>query len=140
MEDEVVDSKRKEQRELRIAERRHEEQMSTLKGIAALLNKPEKEDKAIIDAINKQGAAIEKVAAAIQNQPKPEKPEVNVELNNAEVVNLLKEVKEGQKELKQYFETRPLVDEFIISPHGWNGTEKKAKVIYKPMNQVTIKK
>lgn len=124
-----------------LAEKRHKEVTQSLKGIATLLSKPEKsnEDKQIIDAINKQGEAIERVAAAIQSQPKPEKPEVNVELNNTEVVTLLREVKEGQKAIIEAFGNRPMVDKFDFEKDNW-GNIKTAKVIYKPMNQVTISK
>ena len=140
MEDEVVDSKRKEQRELRIAERRHEEQMSSLKGIATLLNKPEKDDKAIVDAIKKQGEALDKVAAAIQNQPKPEKPEVNVAVSNTEILPLLREIKEGNDSILAALEKKLYVDSFKVINTGSYGNEKTINVIYKPMNQVTIKK
>ena len=121
-----------------LAEKRHKEQTGLLKGIAASLNKPEKDDKAIVDAINKQGAAIEKVASAISNQPKPEKPEVNVELNNTEVVTLLREVKEGQMALKEAFENKLMVSEFnFVYDYG---NIRTAKVVYKPMKDIIIKK
>jgi seryl-tRNA synthetase len=121
-----------------IAKARHKEQMGVLKGIATLLNKPEKpnDDKQIIDAINKQGAAIEKVAAAIQNQPKPE---VNVGLDSMEIVTLLREVKQGQVAIIEAFGNRPMVEKFDFEKDNWGGI-KTAKVIYTPANQITIKK
>lgn len=121
--------------------KQHKEQMSALKGIATLLNKPEKpnEDKQIIDAINKQGAAIEKVAAAIQNQPKPEKPEVNVTTDNKEILPLLKEIKEGNENILRALENKPMVEKFDFEKDNWGGI-KTAKVVYTPANKITISK
>ena len=121
-----------------IAATRHKELVGSLKGIAMILNKPEKpnDDKQIIDAINKQGAAIEKVAAAIQNQPKPE---VNVGLDSMEIVTLLREVKQGQVAIIEAFGNRPMVEKFDFEKDNWGGI-KTAKVIYTPANQITIKK
>ena len=121
-----------------LAEKRHKEQTGLLKGIATSLNKPEKDDKAIIDAINKQGDALDKVALAIQNQPKPEKPEVNVTTDNKEILPLLREIKEGQIALKEAFENKLVVSEFnFVYDYG---NIRTAKVVYKPMKEITIKK
>ena len=109
MEDEEVIKKRLRRKEV-IEEDRHNELKGALKGIATLLGKPEKDDKAIVDAIKKQGDAIDKVAAAISNQPKPGKPEVNVITDNKELLPLLKEIKEGQIALKEAFENKLMVD------------------------------
>lgn len=95
-----------------LAEKRHKEQTGLLKGIATSLNKPEKDDKAIIDAINKQGDALDKVALAIQNQPKPEKPEVNVTIENKEILSLLREVKDGNDKMLKALESKPMVESF----------------------------
>jgi hypothetical protein len=118
--------------------------MGVLKGIATLLNKPEKEkdDKAIIEAFNKQGEKFDKIAEAIQKQPKPEKPEVNITTDNKELLPLLRDIKDGYLELKKAIEkaseNKPMVDEFKIENSGnWS---KTIKVIYKPANQITIKK
>lgn len=138
MEDEEVIKKRLRRKEV-IEEDRHNELKGALKGIATLLGKPEKDDKAIVDAIKKQGDAIDKVAAAISNQPKPEKPEVNVITDNKELLPLLKEIKEGQIALKEAFENKLMVDEFKFTSDQW-GKYNTAKVIYKPMNQVTVSK
>lgn len=110
---------------------------TALGNLATALSQP-KEDKAVADAIKKQGEALDKVAAAIQSQPKPEKPEVNVELNNTEVVTLLREVKEGQIALKEAFENKLMVDEFNFTYDY--GNIKTAKVNYKPMSKITVKK
>lgn len=125
-----------------LADKRHKELTGALKGIATLLNKPEKDDKAIVDAIKKQGDSLDKVAAAIQNQPKPEKPEVNVVTDNKEIIPLLKEINDGQLELKKVIkeasENKPMVDKFEIRNLG--GGTHEAKVIYKPASQITFKK
>jgi len=121
-----------------IAAKRHKELTGSLKGIATLLNKPEKDDKAIVDAIKKQGESLDKVAAAISNQPKPEKSEVKVEVNNKEILPLLKEIKEGNDRILAALENKPMVDEFKIENGNYGA--KTVKVIYKPMSQITIKK
>ena len=136
MEDSEVIKKR-ELRKAVIDEDRFKQQMGALKGIATLLNKPEKDDKAIVDAIKKQGESLDKVAAAIQNQPKPEKPEVNVTTDNKEILPLLKEIKEGQLALIEAWKNRPIVDEFKFSTDNW-GNYNSAKVIYK--NQINKSK
>ncbi len=112
--------------------KQHKEQMGVLKGIATLLNKPEKEkeDKAIVDAIKKQGESLDKVAAAIQNQPKPE---VKVELSNKEILPLLKEIKEGNDKLLKAIENKNVVESFDFQYDNW-GSIKTAKVNYK--NQI----
>lgn len=113
-----------------LAEKRHKEQTGLLKGIATSLNKPEKDDKAIIDAINKQGDALDKVALAIQNQPKPEKPEVNVTIENKEILSLLREVKDGNDKMLKALESKPMVESFDFQYDNWGGI-KTAKVNYK---------
>ena len=109
--------------------KQHKEQMSALKGIATLLNKPEKEkdDKGIIEAIKKQGESLDKVAAAISNQPKPE---VKVELSNKEILPLLKGIKEGNDKLLQAIENKNVVESFDFQYDNWGGI-KTAKVNYK---------
>jgi hypothetical protein len=101
----------------------------------------QKPDDGVKAAIEKQGKAIEKVADAIANIPKPEKPEkpqVNVELNQTEILPLLKEIKEGQIALIEAFNNKPMVSEFnFVYEYG---SVKTAKVIYKPANQITYSK
>lgn len=138
MSDEILDIEEEKLFAEALELKRHKEQMSALKGIAASLNKPEKDDKAIIDAINKQGDALDKVALAIQNQPKPEKPEVNVTTDNKEILPLLREIKEGQIALKDAFENKLVVSEFnFVYDYG---NIRTAKVVYKPMKDIIIKK
>jgi len=139
MEDEVVNDKALKRQRI-IDEDRHKQQMGVLKGIATLLNKPEKDDKQIVEAIKKQGEALDKVVAAIQNQPKPEKPEVNVAVDNKEILPLLREIKEGNDSILAALEKKLYVDSFKVINTGSYGNEKTINVIYKPMNQVTIKK
>lgn len=112
-----------------LAEKRHKEVTQTLKGIATLLNKPEKND-GVKEAVEKQSAAIEKVATAIQNLPKPEKPEVNVSVENKEIIPLLREIKEGNERILKALENKPMVDKFNFEHDNW-GNIKAAKVDYK---------
>lgn len=137
MEDEVVNDKALKRQRI-IDEDRHKQQMGVLKGIATLLNKPEKDDKQIVEAIKKQGEALDKVAAAIQNQPKPEKPEVNVAVDNKEILPLLREIKEGNENILAAFEKKLYVDKFKIRNMG--GGTHEADVFYKPLKEVIIKK
>jgi hypothetical protein len=123
-----------------LADKRHRELSSGLKGIATLLNKPDKDDKQIVDAIKKQGEAIEKVADAILNQPKPEKPEVNVTTENKEIIPLLREIKEGNDKILKALESKLYVDSFYVRATGNYGEDKMIDVSYKPMSQITIKK
>jgi len=130
MSDEILDIEEEKLFAEALELKRHKEQMSALKGIAASLNKPEKDDKAIIDAINKQGDALDKVALAIQNQPKPEKPEVNVTIENKEILSLLREVKDGNDKMLKALESKPMVESFDFQYDNWGGI-KTAKVNYK---------
>ena len=99
-----------------LAEKRHTELKGALKGIATLLSKPEKDDnKAIVDAIKKQGESLDKVAAAISNQPKPEKPEVNVTIENKEILSLLREVKDGNDKMLKALESKPMVESCTLT-------------------------
>ena len=118
-----------------LADKRHKEITGRLGKLVEALNKPEKEkdDKAIVDAIKKQGESLDKVAAAIANQPKPEKSEVKVEVNNQEILPLLREIKEGNEKLLQAIENRNLVESFDFQYDNW-GSIKTAKVNYK--NQI----
>ena len=88
MEDSEVIKKR-ELRKAVIEEDRHKEHTGLLKGIAASLNKPEKDDKEIVDAIKKQGEVLERAISKIPP------PEVNVVNDYKELVSLLKENREG---------------------------------------------
>jgi hypothetical protein len=139
MSDESIDIEEQQFAEA-IAKARHKEQMGMLKGIATLLNKPEKEDKQIIEAINKQGAAMEKVADAILNQPKPENPGVNVELNQKEIIPLLKDIKEGNDKILTALQNKLYVDSFYVRATGNYGEDKMIDVSYKPADKITFKK
>lgn len=112
-----------------LADKRHKQQMDALKGIATLLNKPEKND-GVKEAVEKQSAAIEKVAMAIQNLPKPEKPEVNIVTDNKEIVSLIREIKEGNEKILQALNNKQLVSDFDFQYDNW-GNIKTAKVNYK---------
>ena len=118
---------------------RHKELKNALKDIASILKNPEKDAKVIAEAIKRQGDALERLAAVIQNQPKPEKPQVNVELNQSELLPLLSELKNGNDRILIALQNKPMVDSFQVRPSGMNNAERTINVIYKPMNQITIK-
>lgn len=118
---------------------RHKELKNALKDIASVLKNPDKDGKIIAEAIKKQGDALEKLVSAIQNQPKPEKPQVNVELNQSELLPLLSELKNGNDRILNALENKPMVDSFQVRPSGMNNAERTINVIYKPMNQITMK-
>jgi hypothetical protein len=118
---------------------RHKELKNALKDIASILKNPEKDAKVIAEAIKRQGDALERLALVIQNQPKPEKPQVNVELNQSELLPLLSELKNGNDRILIALQNKPMVDSFQVRPSGMNNAERTINVIYKPMNQITIK-
>jgi hypothetical protein len=118
---------------------RHKELKNALKDIASILKNPEKDAKVIAEAIKRQGDALERLASVIQNQPKPEKPQVNVELNQSELLPLLSELKNGNDRILIALQNKPMVDSFQVRPSGMNNAERTINVIYKPMNQITIK-
>tara|TARA_R110000868_G_C10807515_1_gene757582 strand:+ start:298 stop:714 length:417 start_codon:yes stop_codon:yes gene_type:complete len=119
--------------------KQHKEQIGLLKGIATLLNKPEKED-GVKEAVERQSKAIEKVADAILNQPKPENPEVNVELNQKEIIPLLKDIKEGNDKILTALQNKLYVDSFYVRATGNYGEDKMIDVSYKPADKITFKK
>jgi hypothetical protein len=118
---------------------RHKELKNALKDIASILKNPEKDAKVIAEAIKRQGDALERLASVIQNQPKPEKPQVYVELNQSELLPLLSELKNGNDRILIALQNKPMVDSFQVRPSGMNNAERTINVIYKPMNQITIK-
>ena len=69
-----------------VAEKRHKEISGTLKTIASALSK-DKDDKAIVNAINGQGEKVAALVKAIENLPKPEK--VNVEINQDKIFKMI---------------------------------------------------
>ena len=119
-----------------IQRKRHDE----LKGaLGRMVNAiAQKDDKPILEAINKQTESLSKFATALQSLPKQEKPEVNVEVNQDKLitsvnkigVDLLEISKELLIELKKYNE-RPVVDNFEVTERVQGGFTKRVKVNYK---------
>ena len=127
-----------------LAEKRHKEVTVALRGIATLLNKPEKEDKAVADAIRESAKAQQAVAQAIKDIPQPKTPDVKVQISQQEIVTSLegicKRIEDSNRAVVEAMEKKLYVDTFKVTNSGYNGNEKTINVIYKPANQVTIKK
>jgi len=125
-----------------LADKRHKELSGTLKTIAMSLSK-EKDDKAVVDAINGQGEKVAALVKAIENIPKPEKPEVNVELNQDKVISSLREIctdiVASNKEVIAALENRLLPDSFQLVK-GYGGVTESVKVNYKAANLINNKK
>jgi len=123
-----------------LAENRHKDLSTSLKTIANTLLK--KDDKAVVDAINGQGEKVEALVKAIESIPKPEKPIVNVEVNNEKLLSLInqmsKDIIESNNKVIEALENRLLpVDFDLIKNYG---VTQSVKVNYKQANLITIKK
>jgi hypothetical protein len=127
-----------------LADKRHKELTGTMGKVLTELQK-QKPDDGVRSAIEKQSKAIEGFADAIKKLPKPEKPEVNVEINNSELLPLLRDIKDSQKAIKEGYEAilealdnKPMVSEFnFVYEYG---SVKTAKVVYTPANKIVYKK
>lgn len=130
-------------REAIIQENRHNELTKALKSVTTAISS--NKDAEILKALEGQPKVIkDAISEVIKSLPKPEKPEINVGVNNSEIVTLIEKaldkvverIENSNKELMN----RPMVHSFKVVNSGWNGQEKTIDVIYKPANQVTIKK
>lgn len=125
-----------------LIDRRHKELTSALGKVVSELQK-KKPDDGIKEAIEKQSKSIEGFSNAIKNLPKPEKPEVNVNVSNDKMVSsindMCKEICEGQNKILKALADRPLVDKFEIAKY-YNGSIRTIKVIYKSENNVLYNK
>lgn len=123
-----------------IAENRHNELSSSLKTIAKTLL--EQNDKAVVEAINGQGEKVAALVKAIESIPKPEKPIVNVEVNNEKLLSLINEMKEdiidSNNKVIQALESRLLPDSFELIKNY--GVTQSVKVNYKQANLINNKK
>ncbi len=124
-----------------LADKRHKELTGALKGIATHLSKDN--DKAVVEAINGQADKIGELVKAIQDMPKPEKANVNVELNPKEFVTSVQKICEdivaSNNKVIEALENRLLPDSFDLVK-GYGGTTQSVKVNYKNANQIIIKK
>lgn len=127
-----------------VAASRHKELSGTLKAIAMSLS--QKDDSAIVEAIavssGKQESIMSKVATAIE---KIQKPEVNIEVYNKELLSLLTEIRQGQKENKQdnqrildALENRLLPSTFDLVKNY--GVTQSVKVNYKTATEINNNK
>ena len=112
-----------------LLEKRHKEVTQLIK---ALLSK---DNKDLVDALREQPKAIKDAfSAIIQSIPKPEKPEVNVEVNQQKIVTSLeaiceKIIKSNELVIKALNE-KPLIESFDLQRDNWGNT-KTVKVNYK---------
>ena len=120
-----------------LAAKRHKEQMSSLKGIASLLNKPQKED-GVAEAIKQSTEATKGLIQAVKDIPKQEKPEVTVQVSQQEIVTSLQgicdKIVENNEMVIEALKNKPIVDEFTFIFDSW-GNYKTAKVVYKSPNK-----
>jgi hypothetical protein len=102
-----------------------------------------KEDKAIVDAINGQGIKMEALVKAIQNIPSPKIPDVKVEYNTKEFVSSVNkiclDIIESNNKVIKALENRILPDTFEMS-RGYGGLVESVKVNYKKANLINIPK
>ena len=122
-----------------VAEKRHKEISGTLKTIASALSK-DKDDRAVVNAINGQGEKVAALVKAIENLPKPEK--VNVEINQDKILSSLqqisKDIIESNNKVIAALENRLLPDNFELEK-GYGGITTSVKVNYKQANLIKIK-
>jgi len=114
-----------------------------LGNLATAISQP-KEDKAVADALKEAAKGSQAVADAIKAIPKPETPDVNIQFDHEKFVTSMDKIADRiEKAIDKGVEAQKnklMVDEFIISAHGYNGQDRTAKVVYKPMKDIIIKK
>ena len=126
-----------------LSDKRHKELTGSLRAIASHLSS--KDDKEVVEAIRNQGEKIGELVKAIKEIPipeKPEKPEVNIELNQDKLVTLLGEIcidiVASNNKVIEALENRLLPDSFELIKNY--GVTQSVKVNYKPANQMAVKK
>ena len=124
--------------------KQHKELNNSLKAMATALSK--NNDKAVVDAINKQGDYIGQLVDVIKSLPKPDKTEtpiVNVEINPQEFVSSINKICEdivaSNNKVIETLNNRLLPDTFTLVKN-YGGTTESVKVNYKQANNITIKK
>lgn len=96
-------------------EKRHKELINSLTIIVSELKK-EKKDGAVIAAIEKQSQAINKFVEVIRAIPVPATPEVNVEVNQAEIVSSIERM--GKLILQELRDLKTILG-IEIKPSEW---------------------
>lgn len=126
-----------------LSDKRHRELTNSLKSISLAL--ATKNDEAVIEAINGQGDKIGELIKAIKEIPvpeKPEKPEVNVEVNQDKVITSLNQIctdiVASNNKVIEALENRLLPDSFELIKNY--GVTQSVRVNYKPANQIAVKK
>lgn len=114
-----------------------------LGNLANAISQP-KEDKAVAEALKEAAKGSQAVAQAIRDIPKPETPDVNVQFDHEKFVTSMDKIADRiERAIEKGVaaqENKLMVDEFIISAYGYNGQDRKAKVVYTPANKITFKK
>jgi hypothetical protein len=113
-----------------LQEKRHKEVTAALKGVATAISN--NKDAEILKALEGQPGKLEagivkSFETAISKLPKPEKSEVNVEINSNELVSLFRQaLREEMKgftgainDLKDAILNRPQPEGFKIKRDGW---------------------
>jgi hypothetical protein len=125
-----------------LEEKRHRDLTVALRNIATSLNQPKSD--VVAEAIRQNNEATRGLIEAVKNLPKPEKPEVNVQVDNQKIITSLEDIcgkiVASNKEVLEALKNKPMVHSFQVKPSGWNNTEKTINVIYQPASQITIKK
>jgi len=102
----------------------------------------QKEDKQLSEALKEAAKGSQAVAQAIRDIPQPKSPDVNVQFDHEKFVTSMDKIADRiEKAIEKGVtaqNTKLMVDEFNFTYDY--GNIKTAKLIYKPMNQITIKK
>lgn len=108
--------------ELLLSEKRHKELIGSFQSVVAEL-KRDKKDMAVVAAIEKQLVSIKELITKVINIPKPEKPNVNVEVetNQKEVVasieKMAAKILAGLDDIREYLilSSQPRQYEFKVN-------------------------
>ena len=123
-----------------LQDKRHKELTNSLKAMATALSN--NSDKAVVDAINKQGDNIGQLVNAIKNIAKPESPIVNVEVNPKEfavtINKICEDIVASNNKVIETLNTRLLPDTFTLIK-DWGEVTTSVKVNYKEANKITVK-
>ena len=123
-----------------LQDKRHKELTNSLKAMATALSN--NSDKAVVDAINKQGDNIGQLVNAIKNIAKPESPIVNVEVNPKEfavtINKICEDIVASNNKVIETLNTRLLPDTFTLIK-DWGEVTTSVKVNYKEANKISVK-
>ena len=124
--------------------KRHDELVTGLKKLTLAITS--KDNKDVVQSINKQAERIGNLAKAIQDMPKLENlksPDVNIELNPKELVSSVQElcndIIASNNKVIEALDNRLLPESFELVK-GYGGITNSVKVNYLPANKLVIKK